>query len=497
MSLRTHPAREPPPVCCDAKRYAFAQFEQNLVYYAATGTACRRYRPGRREGVDLMGHRATPGLLSQPARIAHPTLRPRRSAVTTGILSVIVFALLLVAAGAGPSAKRPSGRPLPADLASTPPMGWDSWNSFGCDIDEKKIRAAADALVSSGMRDAGYRYVIVDDCWYAPARDAAGNLRANPQRFPSGMAALGAYLHSRGLKFGLYMSPNASTCAQYTGSYPGKTGSGGHEYQDARTVAAWGVDYLKYDWCFPGGSVDGMRVAFATMRDALATTGRRIVYSINPNSEYPGTPGATQDWCGIATLTRTTQDIQPVWDGGNHNAFPMGIRNIIEVGADLAARVRPGCWNDPDMLEIGVRDVNGYAGLTTEEAKTHLAMWAMMAAPLISGNDLTTMGAQDRRILTSRDVLSVDQDPLGRAATRLAGGDHQIWTKPLVNGTAVALYNPTGESATLTTTLRQVTLPPGHYLVRDLWTSTSWTTDGEITATVPAHGTALLRLSPA
>lgn len=444
-----------------------------------------------------MGRGAWPQRPRRQGGVARHTPRLPQRPVLSGVTRVIVLVLLLIATASEPPAEQHLGRALPAVVASTPPMGWDSWNSFGCNINEARIRATADALVSSGMRDAGYRYVIVDDCWYAPDRDAAGNLRPNPQRFPGGMAALGAYLHARGLKFGLYMSPNVSTCAQYAGSYPGRTGSGGHEYQDARTFAAWGVDYLKYDWCFPGGSAQGMRIAFATMRDALAATGRHIVYSINPNSDFPGTPGATGSWCGIATLTRITQDIQPVWDGGTPNAFPMGISNIIEADANLATRVRPGCWNDPDMLEVGVRNVLGYSGLTTEEAKTHLTMWAMMAAPLIAGNDLTTMTASDLRILTAREILSVDQDRLGRAAIRIVGGDHQIWVKPLVDGTALALYNPSEQPAPLTATLHELALAPGRYRVRDLWTGTSWTTDDDITALVPAHGTALLRLTPA
>jgi alpha-galactosidase len=406
---------------------------------------------------------------------------------------LLVLVLALVSASGVPADSYPPAT-LPASTVRTPPMGWDSWNTFGCDIDEAKIRTVADALVSSGMRDAGYRYVVVDDCWYQPERGPDGNLQANKQRFPSGMAALGNYLHARGLKFGLYMSPNSYTCAQYGGAYPGRTGSGGHENQDARTFASWGVDYLKYDWCFAGGTVDGERTAFRTMRDALADTGRPIVYGINPNSNFPGVPGETRDWCGVAQLARTTQDIQPVWDGGSRDAAPMGIRNIIDVNAALTTRSAPGCWNDADMLEIGVHGVDGYPGLTPDEARTHLSMWAMLAAPLIAGNDPNSMTEQDRQILTAPGVLAVDQDPIGRAATRIAGGAHQVWTRPLVSGTAVALYNSGNQAAPIMTTLHDLGLPPGRYEVRDLWSAARSTTDDTIAASVPAHGTVLLHL---
>ena len=414
----------------------------------------------------------------------------------TGFLLAALVALTLVVSPE-PSAES-HHQPGPASPAPvlTPPMGWNSWNTFGCDIDEGKIKASADALVASGMRDAGYRYVIVDDCWYEPERDAQDRLRASRQRFPSGMPALGDYLHARGLRFGLYMSPNAYTCAQYTRSYPGATGSGGHEYEDAATFASWGVDYLKYDWCTPGGTEAGENTAFATMRDALASTGRPIVYSINPNSDFPGQPGETRSWCGIAALTRTTQDIQPVWYTGNHHVSPMGIRDIIEVNAPLTSRSHPGCWNDPDMLEVGVRGVNGYPGLSPDETRTHLSMWAMMAAPLIAGNDLTRMTAFDRQILTTREVLAVDQDPLGRAATRITGGDQQVWTKPLLDGVAVALYNRSDQPVRMTTTVHDLGLPPGRFRVQDLWDGRQWSTDHSLEALVPAHGTALFRLQP-
>lgn len=391
---------------------------------------------------------------------------------------------------------RAEDRPAPARPASAerPPMGWNSWNTFGCDIDEGKIRGVADALVRSGMRDAGYRTVVVDDCWYSPERDSAGNLRADPRRFPSGMAALGDYLHARGFGFGLYMSPNARTCAQQAGSYPGATGSGDRERRDARTFASWGVDYLKYDWCFGAGSPAGIRAAFATTRDALAETGRPVLLGINPNSNARGQPGEVEEWSDFAHTARTTEDIAPVWTTGNRNAHPVGVREIIDINAELTGRTRPGYFNDPDMLEVGVRGESG--SLTPAETRTHMSMWAMLAAPLIAGNDPRTMTEADRRVLTRREVVDVNQDPLARSATRMVGGDHQVWAKPLHDGTAVALYNRSDKPADISTDLRELGLEPGSYRVRDLWDEGRWTTGGPVAAHVPAHGTALLRLEP-
>ncbi|WP_255788530.1 glycoside hydrolase family 27 protein, partial [Mycobacteroides abscessus] len=180
--------------------------------------------------------------------------------------------------------RQPQPGPAIAGLASTPPLGWNSWNVFGCNIDEQRIERTAQAMVSSGMRDAGYRYVVVDDCWFDPRRDASGELRANPARFPHGMKAVADFVHARGLLFGIYASPGEATCAQNGGSYPGRTGSRGHEIQDAQTFARWGVDYVKYDWCGPPADVDELVDSFTIMRDALRATGRPILYSINPNS---------------------------------------------------------------------------------------------------------------------------------------------------------------------------------------------------------------------
>jgi hypothetical protein len=237
---------------------------------------------------------------------------------------------------------QPSGaQALENGVARTPPMGWNTWNSFGCNINETLIPQARTAIVSSGMRDAGYQYVVVDDCWFNPNRDSAGNLQGDPSRFPSGMKALGDYLHARGLKFGIYEVPVDQTCAQYFDSYPGSTGSQGHETADARQFAAWGVDYLKYDWCSPNGTINDQVTTFARMRDALAATGRPIRVQHQPNSIHAKT-GPQRNWGDVANMWRTTEDIQLTWVTNQTNGYPMGIQNIINVNVPLAGYAAPG-----------------------------------------------------------------------------------------------------------------------------------------------------------
>ncbi|GAA4854006.1 hypothetical protein GCM10025787_42380 [Saccharopolyspora rosea] len=401
-----------------------------------------------------------------------------------------VLAVVLVV-GSACSAAPPDPR-----VARTPPMGWNSWNSFGCGIDERLIRDTADHLVSSGMRDAGYRYLVVDDCWFDPRRDAGGELRADPVRFPSGMRALADYVHSRGLEFGLYEVPTDRTCAQRSGTYPGATGSRGHEEQDARTFADWGVDYLKYDWCSPEGTLDEQIDAFSTMRNALRATGRPIVFSINPNSDHAAKTGATHDWTGIAHQWRTTDDIKPVWH--TDGADEMGVVDVVDVNRKAARRAGPGHWHDPDMLEVGVHDVDGFRGLNGSEARAHLSTWAVMAAPLLAGNNVTTMPAEVRDALTNPEVIAVDQDPAGIEGTPVrATGDQQVWAKPMADGSrVVALFNRGDRPATIRTTAGEAGLPRASACtVRDLWAHATTTTSGDIAAVVPAHGVALLRVS--
>lgn len=497
-------------------------------------------------------------------------------------------------------------------------MGWNSWNSFGCDIDEDLIHQEIDALVATGMRDAGYRYVNLDDCWMAPTRDARGNLRADPTRFPHGIAPLADYAHARGLKFGIYSTAGTGTCQSLPGSL-------GHEYADARTFASWGVDYLKYDHCYtekaalpgidrftlsgagtdrtieaegsevrrtgtaviascsgcsggaevvgagrntgsvsfdvdvPAGgtynleidytngddprgsyyptgyvSVDGkkqgqrlrfpqtggsavpaampVRLAltagthtvtvnnpytdvqikkqlFSTMRDALAATGRPIMYSINANTQ-DGT-----SFEGIANLWRTTQDIKPLWYS---NSWYRGAGDIITENGAQWRNAGPGHWNDPDMLEVGVK-LAGFPGLTDDEARTHFTMWAMMAAPLIAGADMRSIDATSRSILTNKRLIHIDQDPLGTAGHVVRDdGTAQVWSRPLADGSRmVVLYNPGSSTVSIQADPQEVGLPSASaYRVQDLWSGTSVHSAGTVAATVPPHGVAAYQVKP-
>jgi alpha-galactosidase len=378
----------------------------------------------------------------------------------------------------------------PGSPALTPPLGWNSWNSFGCGVTEAQIRQAADAMVSSGMRDAGYQYVVVDDCWFDPQRDSSGNLRSHPTKFPSGMKALGDYIHSQGLKFGIYEVPTERTCAQTGGAHPGSTGSQGHEVQDARTFASWGVDYLKYDWCSSAGTRDEQVARFTIMRDALRATGRPIVYSINPNS-YHAITGDKYNWGEVADLWRTTEDLLDIWQNGNVNSYPMGVGNVLDVTVPLAAQAGPGHWNDPDMLVVG------RPGLTLTESRSHFALWALMAAPLMAGNDIRTMSADVSAILRNPRLLAVDQDRLGAGGRRVRDdGDTEVLAKPLADGSvAVGLLNRGSATATITTTAAQIGLSGGSFTLTDLWTGGTSGTSGQISASVPAHGVAAFRVS--
>lgn len=291
------------------------------------------------------------------------------------------------------------------DLAKTPPMGWNSWNKFSCNVSEKLIMQMADAMVSSGMHDAGYEYIVIDDCWQV-SRDENGEIVIDKDRFPNGMKYLADYIHSKGLKFGIYSCAGTKTCQ-------GRPGGLGHEYQDARTYARWGVDYLKYDWC--NTTTQNAPASYTNMRDALFAAGRPIVFSL---CEW----GNTKPWewaKDVGHLWRTTGDIVDRWDA---------MIAILDQEKDLAKYAGPGHWNDPDMLEIG----NG--GMTTEEYKTHFSLWCILAAPLMAGNDLGSMSPETKEILTNGEVLALDQDALGSQAFCLRdNGEYEIWIKRLAN----------------------------------------------------------------
>jgi alpha-galactosidase len=372
-------------------------------------------------------------------------------------------------------------RPKP-DVAPTPPMGWNSWNHFHCNVDEAKVKSAADAMAASGMKDAGYRYVIIDDCWQV-ARDAAGQIVADPQKFPSGIKALADYVHSRGLKFGIYSDAGLKTCEK-------RPGGRGHEYQDAMTYADWGVDYLKYDWCNTGpmNAEATYSVMAMALRDAGHDSGHDIVFSICEwGSNNP------RDWAPkVGHLWRTTGDIKDVWnvtDGHGH-----GVLNILDEQVDLWRDSGPDHWNDPDMLEVG----NG--GMTDTEYRSHFSLWAMLAAPLIAGNDLSNMDEATRSILTNGDVIAVDQDALGVQAHRAAkNGDDEVWVRPLKGGDrAVALLNRSSTAHTISVDWDMLDLPAGLKAdVKDLWSKTVKAgVKGGYSAEVAPHGVVLVRITP-
>ena len=365
-------------------------------------------------------------------------------------------------------------------LAQTPPMGWNSWNKFGCDINENIIKEIADAMVKTGMKKAGYEYIVIDDCWQID-RDSNGNILADPERFPSGMKSLGEYIHSKGLKFGIYSDAGTLTCQR-------RPGSRGYEFQDARTYAEWGVDYLKYDWCNHGEQ--NSKASYTLMRDALYKAGRPIVLSI---CEW----GTTKPWewaKDIGHLWRTTEDIINCFDCVNYWGG-MGVLQIIDLSAPIGDYSGPGHWNDPDMLEIG----NGV--LAASEERVHLSMWAMFSAPLMAGNDLRSMADETIEILTNKEIVDIDQDPLGISAIRwMKYGDLEIWFKPLSdNNYAFCIINRSNEPISinqdLKTTIKKKYIIGGSYTVRDLWKHKNiGSTKDKIVATIPGHDVLMLKL---
>ena len=371
-------------------------------------------------------------------------------------------------------------------LALTPPMGWNTWNKFACNVSDELVRGMADAMVKSGMKDAGYQYIVIDDCWQV-SRDAQGNIVADAQRFPNGIKAVAGYVHSLGLKFGIYSDAGAKTCQ-------GRPAGLGHEYQDARTYASWDVDYLKYDWCntLPGQDA---RASYANIRQALDASGRPIVLSI---CEW----GSHQPWLWGnevgGNLWRTTGDIQDRWEGRKEWAPGICCNNGAMASADqnepLYSYAGPGHWNDPDMLEVG----NG--GMTTTEYRSHFSLWALMAAPLIAGNDLRSMTPEIHDILTNKEVIAVDQDPLGIQGHRVAkDGDAEIWSKQLQDGSrAVILLNRGSASREITANWEQIGYP-AHLTasLRDLWTHKDLGKfNGKFSAKVDSHGVVMVRIAP-
>jgi alpha-galactosidase len=390
-------------------------------------------------------------------------MNPARLHLGSYLLSLVAASLLITASAGQLPASHPSSK-----LAQTPPMGWNSWNKFACDVNEQLIRETADAMVRSGMKAAGYQYVNIDDCWQV-SRDAQGNIVVDSQKFPSGIKALAEYVHSKGLKLGLYTDAGRLTCQKRPGSY-------NHELQDARTYAAWGVDYIKVDWCASEGL--DPKIQYAKFRDALAQAGRPIVFSIcNWGVDAPWTWGPA-----TGNLWRTTGDIEDKYDR-------MSVIGFSQNGLEKFAG--PGHWNDPDMLEVG----NG--GMSHNEYQTHMALWALLAAPLLAGNDLRSMTPETREMLTNSEVIAVDQDPKGIQGHRLWDeGPLEIWAKLLSDQShAVGLFNrgESGLNITLDFKMLGVT---GPVKLRDLWRHADLgEARGSYTASVPKHGVLLLKVS--
>jgi len=364
-------------------------------------------------------------------------------------------------------------------LALTPPMGWNSWGRLGCEgISEDVIKEIADAMVSSGMKDAGYEYVVIDDCWQVD-RDEEGNIIPDPERFPSGMKSLADYVHSAGLKFGLYSCAGVLTCAK-------RPGSSGYEFQDAQQYADWGVDFLKYDWC-TAEDQDSVEL-YSLMRNALKKTGRPIVFSI---CEW----GDTKPWLwakGIGHLWRIHAGWEKDW-----------ATKTVDFMDQLAAYAGPGHWNDPDFLQVG-NFFNGNPSMdmsTKIECQAHFSLWCILAAPLMASNDIRTMSADVAEILTNKEVIAVNQDSLGIQGRKVRDdGDLEVWAKQLDDGgRAVVLFNRGNSDEEISVSWSEIGYPNQLLAeVRDLWLKKDLgQSKGSFAATVPSHGVVMVRIMPA
>lgn len=378
------------------------------------------------------------------------------------------------------------------NLAPTPPMGWNSWNKFACDVSEKLIMETADAMANSGMKEAGYQYVVIDDCWQV-GRDSMGFIVADPVRFPSGIKALADYIHAKGLKFGIYSCAGTETCG-------GRPGSRGHEYQDAYMYAQWGVDYLKYDWCKTEGQT--ALESYRLMSQKLKEAGRPILFSL---CEW----GDNKPWewaKPIGHMWRTTGDIYDCFDcEKNHGTWSAwGVMRILDMQEGLRVHAGPNQWNDPDMLEVGV------GALTDNEARAHFSMWCMLAAPLIAGNDLRSMTPQTLAIITNKDAIAVNQDALGVQGFKHSSVNGlETWYKPLDNGEwAVCYLNRSKEDVALNInwntinitdelSSRSINGATTQYTIKDIWAHKEiGTTKKEMKTVVKTHDVVMLRLTP-
>ena len=361
-------------------------------------------------------------------------------------------------------AQQPTATTERGKLAPTPPMGWMTWNMFKGDISEQLIKETADAMVESGLRDAGYKYVFIDDLWQG-GRDKHNNIIPDPKKFPNGIKALADYVHSKGLKLGIYSDAAQLTCGGCTASY-------GFEEQDARTFASWGIDYLKYDYCNAPEDSATARLRYKTMADALSKSGRDIVLGICEWGQRNG-----EEWCEHVggQLWRTSSDVRDMWKD-IVNQGGVGILDIINVTAPLSKQVRHGQWPDMDMLVVGLNGKGGPSsdlggvGCTYTEYQTQMSMWCMMSSVLALSNDLRHLTPEDKRILLNKEIIAIDQDPLGKAAERVVNeAGHQVFVRPLANGShAVAILNSGDKAQRLSVSFKQLGLT-GKYTVRDVW----------------------------
>ena len=383
------------------------------------------------------------------------------------VLIFIPIILIMVAFGFGLNI--PHAYAVNNGLALTPPMGWNDWNRYGCSISDSLIRQQADAMVNSGLKAVGYQYINIDDCWETN-RNSSGNLVADPAKFPNGIKAVADYVHSKGLKLGIYNDAGTKTCAGYPGMY-------GHEQQDANTYASWGIDYIKVDWCSSTG-IDA-QTEYTKIGNALKSTGRAITYSL---CDW----GQSNVWTwgpSVGNLWRTTGDISDNWTSMLSN---------FDSNASHASSAGPGGWNDPDMLEVG----NG--GMSSTEDQTHFSLWAISAAPLIIGNDMTNMSSSTKSILTNTDVIAVDQDSRGVQGTKVSDSNGlQVWSKPLsgTGNVAVVLLNRNSSSSNITVNWSSIGIS-GSASVRNLWShSDVGSFNGSYTANVAGHGVVMLKIS--
>ncbi|MDO4956515.1 MAG: glycoside hydrolase family 27 protein [Bacteroidales bacterium] len=381
-------------------------------------------------------------------------------------------------------------------VADTPQMGWNSWNKFQGNINEELIMGIADAMVETGLRDAGYQYINLDDCWHGK-RDADGFIQADPQRFPHGIKYLADYVHSKGLKLGIYSDCGRGTCAGMPGSF-------GHEYQDALQYARWNIDYLKEDWC----NTDNINAvgAYQLMSDALREAGRPIFLSM---CEW----GSNKPWKWASEIGHSWRIGPDIWcDFDSTKVFPgytqVGVMQCIRLNEPLRIYAGKGHWNDPDMLEVG-------NGMKTNEDRAHFAMWCMMASPLILGNDIRNMSQETKDIIMNKEIIAVNQDTLGVQGLRyLTDKGLEFWFKPLAAGEwAFTILNPTKQAVTYDINWQEFNFTDEAvskqstqfdkvvYAIRDLWqhkdagkTSLKNRTDRKVT--VPARDVISYRLTP-